>query len=299
LNDIVLGFDTLDGYLKNDPYFGVILGRVANSIAGGKFTLDGKEYRLSTNNGPNQLHGGLRGFDKVVWCAESIPSKDGVGVGLNYFSHDGEEGYPGNLSARVVYVLTDDNELRIDYVANTDKPTPVNLSNHAYFNLAGAENADILGHELQLLADRFATIDDALIPTGEIMPVEGTPLDFRTPTSIGARILEIPGNPGGYDHNFVLNNDGGELTMAARVYEPSTGRVMEVLTTEPGVQLYSSNSLDGSIKGKKGVFYRKHHGLCLETQHFPDSPNHTNFPSIILRPGKTYTQTTIYRFSAK
>ncbi len=299
LNDIVLGFDKLDGYLKNDPYFGAILGRVANCIAGGRFALDGKEYRLSINDGPNHLHGGLRGFDKVVWRAAPIPSKDGVGVGLSYFSSDGEEGYPGNLSVRVVYVLTDDNELRVDYVANTDKPTPVNLSNHAYFNLAGAGNTDILDHELLLVADRFTPVDDALIPTGKIMPVEGTPLDFRMPTAIGARILQIPGSPGGYDHNFVLNNDCGKLAMAARVYEPSTGRVMEVLTTEPGVQFYSSNSLDGSIKGKKDVFYRKHHGFCLETQHFPDSVNHTNFPSTILRPGKTYTQTTIYRFSVK
>jgi aldose 1-epimerase len=300
LNDIVLGFDKLDGYLKNGPYFGVIVGRVANCIARGRFTLDGKEYRLSINDGPHHIHGGLKGFSKVVWRAEPVPHKDGISLGLSYFSVDGEEGYPGNLSVRVVYVLTEDNELRIDYAAKTDKPTPVNLSNHAYFNLAGAENADILGHELQLLADRFIPVDDALIPTGEIMPVEGTSLDFRTPTAIGARILQIPGNPAGYDHNFILNNnDCGKLAIAARVYAPTTGRVMEVLTTEPGVQFYSSNFLDGSIRGKKGIFYRKHHGLCLETQHFPDSVNHTNFPSIILRPGETYTQTTIHRFSVK
>ena len=299
LNDIVLGFDKLDGFLKNDPTFGAIVGRVANRIAKGKFTLDGKESRLSINDGPNHLHGGLKGFDKVVWRAEPVPDKDGIGVGLSYSSPDGEEGYPGNLSARVVYVLTDDNELRIDFAAKTDKPTPVNLSNHAYFNLAGAENTDILGHELLLVADRFTPVDDTLIPTGEIKPVEGTPLDFREPTAIGARILQIAGSPGGYDHNFVLNNDCGKLATAARVYEPSTGRVMEILTTEPGVQFYSGNFLDGSIKGKKGVFYRKHHGFCLETQHFPDSVNHPNFPSTILRPGKTYTQTTIHRFSVK
>ena len=298
-NDILLGFDTLDGFLTNDPYFGVIVGRVANRIARGRFTLDGKEYRLSINDGLNHLHGGLKGFSKVVWRAEPIPEKDGVGVGLSYFSADGEEGYPGGLSVRVVYVLTDDNELRIDYAAKTDKPTPVNLSNHAYFNLAGAENADILDHELLLVADRFTPVDDALNLTGEIMPVEGTPLDFRTPTAIGSRILQIPSSLGGYDHNFVLNNDCGKLAMAARVYDSSTGRVMEILSTEPGVQFYSSNFLDGSIKGKKGIFYRKHHGFCLETQHFPDSVNHTNFPSTILRPGKTYAQTTIHRFSVK
>jgi len=299
LNDIILGFDKLDGYLKNEPNFGAIIGRVANRIARGRFTLDGKEYRLSINDGPHHIHGGLKGFDKVVWRAEPVPDKDGIGLGLSYFSPDGEEGYPGDLSVRVVYVLTEDNELRIDYAAKTDKPTPVNLTNHAYFNLAGAENTGILDHELLLVADRFTPVDDALIPTGEIMPVEGTSLDFRTPTTIGARILEIPGSPGGYDYNFILNNDSGKLAMAARVYDSSTGRVMEILTTELGIQFYSSNFLDGSIKGKKGIFYRKHHGLCLETQHFPDSPNHTNFPSIILRPGKTYTQTTIYRFSAK
>ena len=222
-----------------------------------------------------------------------------MGVGLSYFSADGEEGYPGNLSVRVVYVLTDDNELRIDYAAETDKPTPVNLTNHAYFNLAGAENASILDHELLLMANRFTPVGDDLNPTGEIMPVEGTPLDFRTPTAIGARISQLPSSLGGYDHNFVLNNDCGKLALAARVYEPSTGRVMEIFTTEPGVQFYSSNFLDGSIEGKKGVFYRKHHALCLETQHFPDSVNHTNFPSTILRPGQTYTQTTIHRFSVK
>ena len=299
LNDIVLGFDKPDGYLQNEPYFGVTLGRVANRIARGRFTLDGKEYRLSINDGPNHIHGGLKGFSKVVWHAEPATDKDGAGVGFNYFSADGEDGYPGNVSARVVYVLTDDNELRIDYTAKTDKPTPVNLSNHAYFNLAGAENTDILGHELLLMADSFTAIDDTLNPTGEIMSVQGTPLDLRTPTPIGARIMQIPGNVGGYDHNFILNNDSGRLTMAARVYEPSTGRVMEILTTQPGVQFYTSNFLDGSIKGKKGVAYRKHHAFCLETQHFPDSVNHPNFPSIILRPGQTYRQTTVHRFSVK
>jgi aldose 1-epimerase len=297
LNDIVLGFDKPDGFLKNDPYFGATLGRVANRIGGGKFTLDGKEYRVSINDGPNHLHGGLKGFSKVVWNAEPVPDK--AGVGLSYFSPDGEDGYPGNVSARVEYVLTDENELRIDYTAKTDKPTPVNLSNHAYFNLAGAENTDILGHELLLVADRFTAIDDTLNPTGEIVSVKDTPLDFRKSTAIGARINQIPGNVGGYDHNFILNNDSERLAVAARVCEPSTGRVMEILTTEPGVQFYTSNFLDGSIKGKKGVSYRKHHAFCLETQHFPDSVNHSNFPSTILRPGQTYTQTTVHRFSVK
>lgn len=299
LNDIVLGFDKPDGYLKNEPYFGVTLGRVANRIARGRFTLDGKEYRLSINDGPNHIHGGLKGFSKVVWHAEPVTDKNGAGVGFNYLSTDGEDGYPGNVSARVEYVLTDENELRTDYTAKTDKPTPVNLSNHAYFNLAGAENTDILGHELLLVADRFTAIDDTLNPTGEIVSVQDTPLDFRKSTVIGARIKQIPSSIGGYDHNFILNNDSGKLALAARVYEPSTRRIMEISSTEPGVQFYTSNFLDGSIKGKKGVSYRKHHALCLEMQHFPDSVNHTNFPSIILKPGQTYTQTTVHRFSVK
>jgi aldose 1-epimerase len=226
-----------------------------------------------------------------------VPEKNGIG--LSYFSPDGEEGYPGNLSAKVVYVLSDDNELRIEYTATTDKPTPVNLSNHAYFNLAGAENTDIVGHELLLAADRFTPTDDSLIPTGEIKPVEGTPLDFRQSTAMGARILQVPNSPGGYDHNFVLNNGHGKLATAARVYEPTTGRLMEILTTQPGIQFYTGNFLDSSIKGKEGVTYRKHHGFCLETQHFPDSVNHPNFPSTILRPGETYAQTTIHRFSVR
>lgn len=299
LNDIVLGFDNPDGYLKSHPYFGAIVGRVANRIAKGRFTLDGKEYRLTTNDGPNHLHGGSKGFDKVVWRAEPVQAKDGIGVELNYLSPDGEQGYPGNLSARVVYVLTDNDELKIDYAAKTDKPTPVNLSNHTYFNLAGAENTNILGHELTLMADCFTPVDDTMIPTGQIKSVEGTPLDFRKPTPIGARILQIAGRHGGYDHNFVLKSDSGKLLMAARVHERTTGRVMDILTTQPGIQFYSGNLLAGSIKGKKGVLYKKHHGFCLETQHFPDSVNHPNFPPTILRPGKTYSQTTIHRFSVK
>jgi aldose 1-epimerase len=299
LNDIVLGFDNVDGYLKSHPYFGAIVGRVANRIAKGKFTLDGKEYRLTINDAPNHLHGGLKGFDKVVWRAEPVRAKGGMGVELTYLSPDEEQGYPGNLSVRVLYVLTDNDELKIDYLAKTDKPTPVNLSNHSYFNLAGAENTGILDHELTLMADRFTPVDDTLIPTGQIKSVESTPLDFREPKAIGARIGQIAGSPGGYDHNFVLNGDYGKLVMAARVYERTTGRVMQILTTQPGIQFYSGNFLDGSIKGKKGVLYKKHQGFCLETQHFPDSVNHPNFPSTILRPGETYSQTTIHRFSVK
>jgi len=293
-DDVVLGFDDFEGYLTNEPYFGVIVGRVANRIANGRFILNGTEYRLYLNDGPHHQHGGLKGFDKVVWHAEPVQVKDGVAVKLEYFSPDGEEGYPGDLSVSVLYVVSDNNELKICYTAKTDKPTPVNLTNHSYFNLVGAENGDILGHELMLKAEQFTPTDELIVPTGEIAKVANTPLDFREPTAIGARIKNIPGLDG-YDHNFVLN--AGHEELAARVYEPTSGRVMEVATTEPGVQFYSSNSFDGSIIGKRGVRYRKHHGFCLETQHFPDSVNHPNFPSTILPPADTYTQTTIYRFS--
>lgn len=294
--DIVLGFEDLAGYLRGHPYFGAVIGRVANRIARGKFKLDGIEYKLATNDGLNHLHGGLKGFDKVLWQAELAESGNGSGVKFSYLSHDGEEGYPGNLSVAVTYVLTEDNELRIEYVASSDKATPVNLTNHSYFNLAGAEHTDILEHELSLAADHFTPVDDELTPTGEIRPVKDTPLDFRKSRSIGARIRELPG---GYDHNFVLNRSGKGLASAACVYEPTTGRSMEILTTEPGIQFYSGNFLDGSLKGKKGVVYGEHQGFCLETQHFPDSVNHPNFPTTILRPGETYTQTTIHRFSTK
>jgi aldose 1-epimerase len=274
---------------------------VANRIAKGKFTLNGKEYTLAVNNGPNALHGGLKGFDKVVWQAEPVPSPEGVAVKFTYVSRDGEEGYPGNLTVSVVYTLTDKNELKIDYKATTDQDTPINLSNHSYFNLAGAENDNILGHQLMLAANHFTPVDDTLIPTGQIQPVEGTPLDFRKPTPIGARSeqVKVGVHPSGYDHNFVLTSGGASLALAARVYEPRTGRQMEIWTTEPGVQFYSGNFLDATLTGKKGVVYKKHHGFCLETQHFPDSIHHPNFPSTVLKPGQTYTQTTIHRFSAK
>jgi aldose 1-epimerase len=299
LSDVVLGFDDLAGYLGWHPYFGAVIGRVANRIARGKFTLDGIEYTLAANDGLNHLHGGLRGFDKVVWQSDPVRANDGIGVKLNYHSRDREEGYPGNLSVTVTYILTERNELRIDYTATSDKATPVNLTNHSYFNLTGAEKqrTNILGHELSLEANYFTLIDDELIPTGEIRPVQGTPLDFCKARAIGARLKELPG--GGYDHNFVLNSGGGRLALAASVYEPIAGRFMEILTTEPCIQFYSGNYLDGSIIGKKGVTYQKYQGLCLEAQQFPDSVNDPNFPSTILRPGKTYARTTVYRFSTK
>jgi aldose 1-epimerase len=297
--DVVLGFDSLKGYLAGHPYFGAIVGRVANRIAKGKFTLGGKVYQLAVNNGPNALHGGLQAFDKKVWKAEPVEGADGPGVRLSYVSADGEEGYPGNLSVTVTYTLTNQDELRIDYKATTDKDTPVNLSNHSYVNLGGPGGGDILGHELMLAADQYTPVDATLIPTGEIKPVKGTPLDFTTPTPIGARIDQLKGDPGGYDHNFVLRGGGKSLALAARVHEPKTGRVMEMYTTEPGVQFYTGNFLDGKLTGKSGVVYKKHAGFCLEAQHFPDSVNHPNFPSVILKPGNTYTQTTVYKFSAK
>ncbi len=299
LADVVLGFDNLPSYLAGHPYFGALVGRVANRIAKGKFTLDGKVYQLAINNGPNALHGGLKGFDKKVWKAEPVEGTDGPGVRLSCSSPDGEEGYPGNLSVTVTYTLTNQNELRIDYKATTDKDTPINLTNHSYFNLAGPGPGDILGHELMLAADQYTPVDATLIPTGEIKPVKGTPLDFTTPTPIGARIDQLKGNPGGYDHNFVLRSGGKSLALAARVHEPKTGRVMEVYTTQPGIQFYTGNFLDGKLTGKYGVVYKKHAGFCLETQHFPDSVNHPNFPSVILKPGSTYAQTTVYKFSAK
>jgi aldose 1-epimerase len=297
IDDVVLGFDNLDQYLKGHPYFGAVAGRVANRIAKGKFTLDGKDYTLAINNGPNHLHGGLKGFDKVVWQAKQVEINSTHALQLKYLSKDGEEGYPGNLEVTVTYTLTDENELRIDYSATTDKSTPVNLTNHSYFNLAGS--GDIGRHELMINADRYTVTDDTLIPTGEIVPVKGTPLDFTRPTPIGARINEIKRTPPGYDDNFVLNSGGKSLALAAQVYEPTSGRVMEVSTTEPGVQFYSGNFLDGTLTGKNGVVYKQHTGFCLETQHFPDSINHPNFPSPILRPGKTFKSTTVYKFGAR
>ncbi|HTL18843.1 MAG TPA: aldose epimerase family protein [Patescibacteria group bacterium] len=290
--DVVLGFDNLEQYLKGHPYFGCTVGRVANRIAKGRFTLEGTTYTLAINNGPNHLHGGLKGFDKVVWKAEPQP---GAAVQFTYNSADGEEGYPGKLDVTVRMTLTEKNELTIEYSAVTDKPTPVNLTNHSYFNLAC--QGDILGHELVIAADNYTPKDENSIPTGIIAPVRGTPMDFLTPHAIGSRFAELKEKPVGYDHNFVLNGGGKSLALAARVFEPKSGRVMEVLTTEPGVQLYTSNFLDGSLTGKHGMVYRQHSGVCLETQHFPDSVNHPQFPSIILGPGQTYRQTTVHKFT--
>jgi aldose 1-epimerase len=291
LGDIVLGFDNLEQYLRRHPYFGCTVGRVANRIAKGRFTLDGKNYALATNNGPNHLHGGLRGFDKMVWKAEP---QVGAAVKFTYSSPDGEEDYPGTLAVAVTMTLTDANELRLDYCATTDKPTPVNLTNHSYFNLAGEGSA--LDHELMIAADHYTPSDSALIPTGDIKPVKDTPLDFTTPQPIGSRFAQLHTNPVGYDDNYVLNAGGKGLALAARVYEPGSGRVMEVHTTQPGVQFYTANFLDGSLTGKRGVVYRQHTAFCLETQHFSDSVNQPTFPSVILRPGQTYRHSTVHKF---
>jgi len=300
--DVVLGHDNLDGYLKATPYFGAIVGRYGNRIAKGRFTLDGKEYQLALNNRSNHLHGGLKGFDKVVWKAEPVKTPDAVGVKLTYLSKNGEEGYPGNLEATVTYWLTDSNALRIDYEATTDMATPVNLTHHGYWSLAGQGEGEVLGHELMLNADHFTPVDSTLIPTGEIRAVRGTPMDFTKPTPIGARIDQDDEQlrfGRGYDHNWVLNGKGDGLSLAASVVEPTTGRVMEVWTTEPGVQFYGGNFLNGTITGKDGKVYKHRYGFCLETQHYPDSPNKPQFPSTILRPRETYAQTTEYRFSVR
>lgn len=298
--DIVLGFERLDDYLKGHPYFGAIIGRYGNRIARGRFVLDGVEYRLAQNNGENHLHGGLVGFDKKVWQARDFTDAEGQHLELRYRSPDGEEGYPGNLDVTVTYTLNERNQLRIDYVATTDKPTVVNLTNHSYFNLAG--EGDILGHILRINADYFTPVDAGLIPTGELRPVKGTPFDFTEPHAIGERIEQDDEQlrfGRGYDHNFVLRGGGGSLAEAAEVYEPRTGRVLRVLTTEPGMQFYTGNFLDGSLKGKYGRVYARRTGFCLETQHFPDSPNKPQFPSTVLRPGQTYRSTTIFEFSAR
>jgi len=301
--DIVLGYGDLAGYLHDSPYFGAIVGRYANRIARGRFTLDGTTYTLAVNNGPNSLHGGLRGFDKVVWNAQPFQNQQGQGITLDYTSRDGEEGYPGTLHARVTYTLTPDDRLIVDYHATTDKATPVNLSQHTYWNLAGNATRDILGHVLTINADGITPVDSTLIPTGEIAPVAGTPFDFRTPTAIGARVDKKQNTQirygNGYDHNFVLNRGSATpdaLVHAARVVEPSTGRTLDIYTTEPGLQFYSGNFLDGSITGKGGSVYRFRYGLALETQHYPDSPNHANFPSTILRPGQEYRSRTVFQF---
>jgi aldose 1-epimerase len=297
LADITLGFDTLDGYLGEHPYFGAVVGRYANRIGAAKFVLDGVEYKLAANNGDNHLHGGLKGFDKVVWKLDDLKTEGRSAlVKLSYISEDGEEGYPGNLACSVTYALTEDDELQISYEADTDKPTVVNLTNHTYFNLAGQGNGDILGHELMIDANKYTVVDEGLIPTGENRSVKDSPMDFTISASIGSRI-EQTGM--GYDHNYVLNNGGESLALCARVYEPVTGRVMEIKTTEPGVQLYTGNFLDGSITGKAGKKYEKHYGFCLETQHFPDSPNKPDFPSVVLRPGQKYTTATVFKFSVR
>ena len=294
--NVTLALDSLADYLKGHPCFGSTIGRYANRIALGRFQLDGVEYRLATNNGPNHLHGGIRGFDKVVWKAEPVTQPGLSGVVFSYESADGEEGYPGRLLVRATYALTDDNELRMEYTATCDKPTVVNLTNHAYWNLGGAASGNVLGHRLTLVADNYLPVDGGLIPTGEIKPVKGTPMDFTQPRTIGSRIQQTGY---GYDHCFVLKKDGQRgPTLAARVEEPHSGRVMEVYTTQPGVQLYTANFLDATLRGG-GVAFGRHFGLCLETQHYPDSPNRPEFPSTVLRPGEKYEQLTVHKFGVE
>ncbi len=297
--DVVLGYDKLDDYIADNPYFGALIGRYGNRIGNARFTLNGVEHVLAANDGPNHLHGGLKGFDKVVWEAEVGPGKGGSALHLKYVSPDGEEGYPGTLAVNVLYTLTDANELKIEYSAVSDKPTVVNLTHHSYFNLAGEGSGTILDHILTIDADKCTPVGPGLIPTGELKPVEGTPLDFQKPTRIGERIAmndEQLKLAGGYDHNWVLNKSTNALTLAARVEEPSSGRIMEVLTTEPALQFYSGNFLTGKNIGKKGHPYVYRSGFCLETQHYPDSPNKPEFPSTVLDPGKKYSSMTVYRF---
>lgn len=300
--DIVLGFNDLDSYLKPNPYFGSLIGRYGNRIAKGRFTLSGAEYKLAVNNGENHLHGGIKGFDKVVWTAKELRSAAGPALELTYLSKDGEEGYPGNLRVRVVYTLTNNNELKIDYSATTDKDTITNLTHHSYFNLAGEGNGDILSHLVTLNASRFTPTDAGSIPTGELKSVRGTPFDFLKATPIGERINQDDEQLKfgiGYDHNWAVNGRMGVMRQAASVYEPTTGRVMEVWSTEPGIQFYTGNFLDGTLTGKSGQVYQKRSGFCLETQHYPDSPNEPKFPTTTLKKGATYKSTTIYRFSAR
>jgi len=291
LADVVLGFDNLEGYMGDHPYLGTLVGRYANRIARGKFSIEGNEYRLVQNHGENHIHGGLKGFDKVLWEASEFADHQGAGVSLSYLSHDMEEGYPGNLRIRVTYTLDKENQVCIDYEATTDRPTPINLTQHSYFNLGGGSEP-VYDHELTILSDKYLVGDKDLIPSGEIRAVDSTPLDFRIPKLIGKDIEHVEG---GFDHCYVLDSDGKEVHLAGKVYHPPSGRIMEVYTTEPGMQFYSSNFLEG-IKGKQGQSYDKHQALCLETQHYPDSPNHPEFPNTILHPGEIYTQKTIYKF---
>ena len=298
-DDIVLGFDNLDAYLKGSPYFGAIIGRYANRIAKGRFTLNGHQYTLAVNNGENHLHGGIKGFDKVVWTARPLKVPNGAALRLTYLSKDAEEGYPGNLSVRVIYTLTNANELKIEYWATTDKDTVINLTSHSYFNLAGQGIGDILNHQLLINARRFTATDAGSIPTGELKSVKGTPFDFTSAFRIGERINDDDQQlkfAKGYDHNFVLNGRMGTLRQAAVVYEPTSGRSMEIWTTEPGIQFYTGNFLDGTLTGKDGKVYQQRYGFCLETQHFPDSPNHPSFPTAVLRRGQQYHTITIHRF---
>ncbi len=291
--DVTLGFDTIEQYQKAEGYIGATIGRVANRTAKACFTLEGKEYQLAANDGENHLHGGQVGFDKRIWETQPVDDAEGPGIQLLYSSPDGEENYPGKLDVVVTYHLLHDNTLRIDYAASTDAPTPVNLTNHAYWNLAGHTGETILGHRLEIEADAYTPIDTTLIPNGEIAALDGTPLDFRKSTIIGDRIKQLPG---GYDHNYALREADPTLTLAARLHEEITGRIMEVWTTEPGLQFYSGNFLDGTLKGKHGITYKQHTGLCLEAQHFPNAANESNFASIILTPGQTYMQRTEHRF---
>ncbi|MBE0543625.1 MAG: galactose mutarotase [Verrucomicrobia bacterium] len=301
-DDVVLGYDDLAGYVANNPYFGCLVGRYGNRIGGAKFTLDGRTYTLAANNGSNSLHGGLKGFDKVVWSARTLVAKAGPALELTYVSKDGEEGFPGNLKVTAVYSLTEDNALRLDFTATTDKPTVCNLTHHSYFNLRGQGKGDVLGHEVYINSDKTTPVDKELITTGEYASVAGTPFDFRKPTAIGARIddpdTQLQYGPG-YDHNWVINKPLGKLGLQARVYEPTTGRVMEVWSDEPGLQFYAGNFLDGTITGKGGAVYQRRNAFCMEPQHYPDSPNKPNFPSVVLRPGETFKNTIIYKFSTR
>ena len=300
LGDVVLGYDNLDSYVKNSPYFGAMIGRYGNRIARGRFKLDGNPYKLATNNYPNALHGGFKGFDKRVWVGEGRDSSDGQQLILRYTSKDGQEGYPGNLTVTATYTLMRNNALRLEYEARTDKDTILNLTQHSYFNLAG--HGDILNHQVQILSDKFTPVDATLIPTGELKPVDNTPFDFRNPTAIGARIGQDDEQlkfGGGYDHNWVINKEQGKLELMARVTDPESGRVLEVLSSEPGLQFYSGNFLDGTITGKYGRVYGHRAAFCMEPQHYPDSPNKRDFPSVVLRPGEVYHNTIIFRFAVQ